>query len=334
MQLGTGLFTCQQRPDDDRETSKIYDEMLELGAVIDNAGLDSAWVSEHHFLDDDYLSGVTPALGALAAVTDNIEIGSCIALAPLYDSIRLAEDIATVDQISGGRTTLGIAIGSNVSEFDAFGIPDDERAERLADAVDTLRGAWSDGPLDYEPEFHDISSDVTVTPKPAHDVPLMLGGASRPAVRRAARTADAWCAPSSLSVDGVRKRVEDIRNVRDDEDIEGDFQVYVLQHGFIGDSREDAWAQMRDGYLYIQRRYEEIFSGETVAELDEERKQELKEQAIFGTPDQVTAELESYREALGDDIHFIFRTYHPGTGTQEMAECIRRLGEEVQPKIS
>ncbi len=75
MQLGTGLFTCQQRPDDDRETSDIYDEMLELGEVIDNAGLDSAWVSEHHFLDDDYLSGVTPALGALAAVTDDIEIG-------------------------------------------------------------------------------------------------------------------------------------------------------------------------------------------------------------------------------------------------------------------
>ncbi|ELZ21420.1 luciferase monooxygenase [Natrinema limicola JCM 13563] len=104
MQLGTGLFTCQQRPDDDRWMSEIYDEMLEFGRVIDDAGLDSAWVSEHHFLDDGYMSGISPALGALAAVTDDIELGPCIALAPLYDSVRLAEDVATIDQIADGRT--------------------------------------------------------------------------------------------------------------------------------------------------------------------------------------------------------------------------------------
>jgi len=333
MQLGTGLFTCQQRPDDDRSTSEIYDEMLELGRVIDDAGLDSAWVSEHHFLKDDYLSGVFPALGALAAVTADVELGPCIALAPLYDPVRLAEDVATIDQISGGRTTLGLAIGSNVDEFDAFGIPEDERVERLVDALEVCRGAWSGGALDYDPDFHDISPEVTVTPKPAHDVPVMLGGAARPAVRRAARNADAWCAPSALSVGGVEKRTEDIRTVREEEGIDGEFQVYVLQHGFVGDSREDAWEQMRDGYFYIQRRYEEIFSGESVDELDGERKAELRDQAIFGTPEQVVDELETYREALGDDVHFIFRTYHPGIGTDRMAECIRRLGEDVKPHL-
>ena len=66
MELGTGLFTCQKRPDDDRSTAEIYDEMLELGEAIDEAGLDSAWVSEHHFLEDGYLSGVVPARPAPA----------------------------------------------------------------------------------------------------------------------------------------------------------------------------------------------------------------------------------------------------------------------------
>ncbi len=333
MELGTGLFTCQQRPDDDRSMSEIYDEMLELGATIDDAGLDSAWVSEHHFLEDSYLSGVMPALGALAAATEEIELGSCIALAPLYDSVRLAEDIATVDQIAGGRTTLGLAIGSNTDELGPFGVPHEERVDRLVDAVRTVRAAWSPGELDYDPEFHDAGPGVTVTPKPAHDVPVMLGGSAKPAVRRAARLGDAWCVPSSLSLDGVRKRVEDIEHVREEETIDGGFQVYVIQHGFVGDSREEAWEQMRDGYLYIQRRYQEIFSGETVDELSPERKTELEEQAIFGTPDQVVDELSAYRDALGDDIHFIFRTYHPGVGTGQMADCIRLLGEEVQPRV-
>lgn len=331
MEIGTGLFTCQQRPDDDRQMSDIYDEMLTLGRAIDDAGLASAWVSEHHFMEDGYLSGTMPALGALAAETNDIEIGTCIALAPLYNPIRLAEDAATLDLLSDGRTTLGLAIGSNPREFDAFGVPIEERAERLADTVEVLRGAWSAGSLGYDAEFHDVDPEVTVTPKPDGDLPIMLGGAAKPAVRRAARTADAWCAPSSLSVDGVRKRKEDIERVRAEEGLDGDFTVYVLQHGFVGDTTEDAWERMRDGYFYIQRRYAEIFSGDSVDELSAERKRELKEQAIYGTPEDVIEELEGYRTALGDDVHFIFRTYHPGVGTENMLDCIDRLGETVVP---
>jgi alkanesulfonate monooxygenase SsuD/methylene tetrahydromethanopterin reductase-like flavin-dependent oxidoreductase (luciferase family) len=331
MEIGTGLFTCQRRPDDERSMAAIYQEMLTLARTIDDAGLASAWVSEHHFTEDGYLSGTMPSLGALAAETDDVEIGTCIALAPLYDPVRLAEDAATVDLLSDGRATLGLAIGSNPREFDSFGIPTEERADRLEDTVDVVRNAWSEGPLGYESEFHEVNPDVTVTPKPERDVPIMLGGAAKPAVRRAARTADAWCAPSSLSVEGVRKRQADIERVREAEGLNDDFTVYVLQHGFVGESRADAWERMRDGYFYVQRRYAEIFSGETVEELSDERKRELKEQAIFGTPEQVIDELETYREALGDDVHFIFRTYHPGIGTKVMAECIERLGDEIVP---
>ncbi|WP_152042037.1 LLM class flavin-dependent oxidoreductase [Salinigranum salinum] len=334
MKLGTGLFTCQRRPGDDRSGVEIYDEMLTLGRAIDDAGLASAWVSEHHFTPDDYLAGTMPALGALAAVTDGTEIGTCIALAPLYDPVRLAEDVATVDLLSGGRTTLGLAIGSNPREFEAFGVDLDERVDRLVETVDLVRAAWSDGPLGIEPRFHDVTPDVDVTPKPAHDVPVMLGGSAKPAVRRAARIGDAWCAPSSLSVEGVRKRVEDIRRVREEEGLDDDFQVYVLQHGFVDDSREEAWAAMREGYLYIQRRYAEIFSGESVDELPDDRVQELRDQAIYGTPDDVVTELEAYRDAVGDDVHFVFRTYHPGIGTERMVECIDRLGDEVAPRIA
>ena len=333
MKLGTGLFTCQRRPDDGRSSSEVYDEMLTLGRAIDGAGLDSAWVSEHHFTEDDYLSGTMPALGALAAVTEDVELGTCIALAPLYDAVRLAEDVATVDNISGGRTTLGLAIGSNPDEFDAFGVPREERVDRLTDTVNVCRAAWSPGPLEYDADFHDVSPEVNVTPKPAHDVPVMLGGSAKPAVRRAARTADAWCAPSALSVEGVRKRVEDVRSVREAEGLDGDFGIYVLQHGFVADSAEEAWDAMADGYLYLQRRYAELFSGESVDSLSDERVAELREQAIFGSPETVVGELERYRDALGDDVHVVLRTYYPGIGTDRMVECVERLGRDVAPHL-
>jgi alkanesulfonate monooxygenase SsuD/methylene tetrahydromethanopterin reductase-like flavin-dependent oxidoreductase (luciferase family) len=331
MEIGTGLFTCQRRPDDDRSFEAIYDEMLTLAGAIEDAGLASAWVSEHHFREDGYLSATMPSLGAIAAETETIEIGTCIALAPLYDPVRLAEDAATIDLISGGRLTLGLAIGSNPREFDAFGVPREERVERMVDAMTLLRDAWSPGPIEYDPEFHSISPGTNVTPNPESEVPIMLGGGAKPAVRRAARQAEAWCAPSSLSVDGVAVRNEDIHDVRREEGLEGEFTTYVLQHGFVGESREQAWETMRDGYLWLQRRYQEIFSGEEVEELSDEKRAELKDQAIFGTPEQVIDELETYEEALDGDVHFVFRTYHPGIGTDEMLECVRRLGDEVVP---
>lgn len=336
MEIGTGLFTCQRRPDDDRSMSEIYEEMLELGRAIDAADLASAWVSEHHFESDGYLSATMPALGALAAVTEAVEIGSCVALAPLYNPVRLAEDAATVDLLADGRLTLGLAIGSNPREFEAFGVPSAERVDRLTDGMNVLRSAWSDGPIGHDSAFHDIAPGVTVTPKPAQEIPIMLGGGSKPAVRRAARIGDAWCAPSALSLEAVKTRVQDIRRVRRDEEIDGEFTTYVLQHGFVGDPKEDrqtAWEQMKDGYLYLHRRYAEIFSGESVPQLSAERRAELKDQAIYGTPEQVTQQLERYRAALGDDIHVILRTYHPGIGTDAMRACIERLGGHVVPQF-
>jgi alkanesulfonate monooxygenase SsuD/methylene tetrahydromethanopterin reductase-like flavin-dependent oxidoreductase (luciferase family) len=335
MQIGTGLFTGQSRPDDDRSNATRYEEVLTLARAIDDAGLASAWVSEHHFADDGYLSGTMPTLGAIAAETESIELGTCIALAPLYDSVRLAEDAATVDLIADGRLTLGLSIGYRDVEFENFGVPKDERVERTRETVSLLGEAWSDGPIETDFEYHPIQPGTSVTPKPTGDGPrIMLGGKAKSAVRRAGRIGQGWCAPSSISVKGVRKRHEDIHTVREAEGIDGEFTTYVLQHGFVGDSREDAWETMRDGYLYLQRRYAEWFSGEPIDELPEERITELKDQAIFGTPDQVTQELETYREALGDDVHFIFRTYHPGIGTDAMIECIERLGESVVPRVS
>jgi alkanesulfonate monooxygenase SsuD/methylene tetrahydromethanopterin reductase-like flavin-dependent oxidoreductase (luciferase family) len=331
MDIGTGLVTCQRRPDDDRSMEAIYDEMLAYGRAADRAGLASVWVSEHHFTDDGYLPGTMPSLSALATATDDVAVGTCIALAPLYDHVRLAEDAATVDLVSGGRLNVGLSIGYSDAEFENFGVPKAERVPRTEEAVRLLRAGWSDGPIGFDPEFHAISPDASITPKPESAPPIVLGGGAKPAVRRAARIADGWIAPSSISIEGVRKRIEDIRTVRESEDIDGDFQPYVIQHGFVGDSKDDAWETMKSGYLYVQRFYAELVSGEEVEELPAERVEELREQAIFGTPEQVIEELETYREALGDDIHFIFRTYHPGIGTDGMVECVERLGEEVVP---
>jgi alkanesulfonate monooxygenase SsuD/methylene tetrahydromethanopterin reductase-like flavin-dependent oxidoreductase (luciferase family) len=291
-------------------------------------------VSEHHVADDGYMPGTMPSLGALAGATDDVEIGTCIALAPLYDAVRLAEDVATVDLLSGGRMTVGLSIGYRDLEFEAFGAPKAERVDRTVDAVRTLQGAWSDGPLGYDPEYHPVDPDLSVTPKPESDVPIVLGGAARPAVRRAARIADGWVAPSSLSVEDVRTRTDDIETVREEEGIEGEFRTYVIQHGFVGDSEQDAWERIEEGRRYLARTYAGWARGEDVEELPDEQIEELRESAICGTPEQIVEELEAYRDALGDDVHFILRTYYPGVDTDVMVDAVETIGDEVVPHFA
>ena len=73
--------------------------------------------------------------------------------------------------------------------------------------------------------------------------------------------------------------------------------------------------------------------GEEVDELPEAQKQEFGERALVGTPEDVADQLEEYRDALGEDVHFVFRPYVPGIETEELVECIGRLGEEVTPRL-
>ncbi len=333
MDFGLGLLSAQRWPGDDRSAGEIYGEVLDLGQAAEEAGLDSVWTSEHHFTDDEYLSGTMPTLGALAGATDEIELASGVALTPFYDPVRLAEDAATIDALSGGRLTLGLSIGYLDFEFENFGVSKDERTERTEDAVRLLRNAWEPGPLEYDSEFHPISPDAEVTPTPDEPPEVVLGAVAKPAVRRAARMGDGWCANEMLSIEDIEHRKNDIERVREEEGIGGEFTTYAIQYAFVGDSYEEAWETLRDGYFYQQRKYQEWGGEEAIDELSDEQKEEFEERALVGTPEDVVEGVEKYREALGDDVHFVFRPYAPGIDTEELLECIERLGEEVVPRL-
>jgi len=141
--IGIGLFTGQVPPDSKRTFEQEYRETLDLVRLAETVGFDSAWVSEHHGAGDGYLPSLLPMLAAFAAATSRIRLGTGVVLTPFHDPLRLAEDAAVVDQISGGRLILGLGLAWREEEFRMFGQPLSERVVRTVEAIEVLRRAWT-----------------------------------------------------------------------------------------------------------------------------------------------------------------------------------------------
>ena len=102
---------------------ELYRSHLDLMVDSEQLGFDNAWLTEHHFVEDGYSPSLLPIGAAIAARTTRIRIGTFLFLLPLHNPVRVAEDTATLDLISGGRFDLGVGMGYRLGEFDDQGVP-------------------------------------------------------------------------------------------------------------------------------------------------------------------------------------------------------------------
>ena len=167
---------------------QLYAETLDQAAYAEELGFASIWVSEHHFSEEGYLPALSAVLGALAERTSRARLGTAVLLAPLHHPLRLAEDLAVVDQLSGGRLDVGLAPGYKPDEFAVLGVPKSERGARTDETIEILQLAWRGEPFSYAGR-HFRFDDVVVGPPPSQQPgpPIWVGGNSLAAARRAAR---------------------------------------------------------------------------------------------------------------------------------------------------
>ena len=162
MRFGTYFF-LQAAPG--RRHADIIRHELDQMVLSEELGFDEVWLTEHHFID--YGLSVDPATlaSAVASRTSKVRIGLAAAILPFHDPIRIAEQLALVDIISGGRLDVGVGRGNRPSEFIGYRVPQVESRERFDEVVQIIQRAWTDERFSYDGRYFQIP-EVRVIPKP------------------------------------------------------------------------------------------------------------------------------------------------------------------------
>jgi alkanesulfonate monooxygenase SsuD/methylene tetrahydromethanopterin reductase-like flavin-dependent oxidoreductase (luciferase family) len=162
--------------------------ILSHAAAAEQRGAQVLWVAERPFVAGALLPAALPLCAALAERTERARIATGVVPLPLHHPLRIAEDGATLDVLSGGRFELGVGLGEHAEGFDGFGVPIRERAGRFEEALALVRQAWSGEPVGGSGGHFEIA-EVRVFPRPVQrpHPPLWIAASADAAVRRAAR---------------------------------------------------------------------------------------------------------------------------------------------------
>lgn len=328
-------YSCQSP---NRPSTEIYQRTVEQATTAESLGFDSFSVAEHHFLPDGWVPTPFVLLGSLAGVTNDARLGTNVTVLPLHDPVKVAERAAVLDVLTGGSFRLGVSLGWRDEEFEAFGIPNEERAPRLSEGIELLSRLLSEESVTFEGEFFSVE-EMSITPRPVQDsVPIWCGGQSRPAIRRAAAIADAWSISPIESLTELEESVEIYRNALADYGRSYDeVHIPLRREVYVAEDDETAWTEAGEAVL---REYREVYGDydqveETFEDVDtDEAISRLHEHAsgrfIVGGPETAIAEIERFYDVLEMD-ELLLRSHFPGLDMDLAEKSLRIMAEEVLP---
>jgi probable F420-dependent oxidoreductase len=194
------------------------DGIRRVGELAEELGFDSVWTTEHIIVGpeavDPYGRVYDPliTLAWISGWSQRVGLGTSIVLVPLHNPIHLAKEVATLQELSGGRFTLGVGIGWHEDEFDFMGVPFEGRGRRADEAIRLMRALWN-GERDFDGEFWSFH-DATSEPHPSPIPEIWVGGSSDRAIRRARELGDAWHPSRGSNPDHVRRVKEQHPDLR------------------------------------------------------------------------------------------------------------------------
>jgi len=204
--MKVGLFITNQQTLDTDMVSALDDQFAMVRLARD-CGWDSLFSGQHYLSNNKQLQMV-PLLARLAAEAGEMTIGLGILLLNLHNPVYTAETVATLDIIARGNFIFGVGLGYRDIEFDAFGVPKGERVKRLEEYLTLVERLWTEDRVSYEgPGCRLDNVHMNIRPVQKPRPPIWMAANSDPAVKRAARMADAWFINPHATSDTIRRQM-------------------------------------------------------------------------------------------------------------------------------
>ena len=191
--------------------------MRQAAANADALGYDSLWTQEQQFGRADSLEPLV-SLAAAAALTEHARIGVSVLVMARHDPIQLAKQLASLDQIAGGRLIAGVGAGRPNVAPGVEGMPTDRRLLRLEEGIGVMRALWASDDATLEGKLWRLNG-VSINPKPVQrpGIPLWFGASADAALQRAAKLGDGWMGAGSSSVDDFKQQLPKLRAMLEEE---------------------------------------------------------------------------------------------------------------------
>lgn len=298
--------------------------LVRQAELADELGYDSAWVPQH-YVSAPYASiQPAPLLGLLAAHTRRVRLGTGVFLLPFTRPVVLAEEMASLDWITGGRLIFGVGMGYRDDEFAAIGVPKAERVGRFVEGLGLIRRLWTEDAVTHRGKYFAVE-DVTISLKPKQQQPpVWIGGSAAAAVRRAARIGDVWVSSMSPSFEELREMLAIFDAARAGRPPAPERPA--MRECYIGATDESAVADVRDVLHAKYSAYQAWGSTASRSTVGDGFDATMAAKFLVGGEATVAARLRWLRDELGID-HLIARVRWPGLAEEKALETMRRLAD-------
>lgn len=304
------------------------DSLPSQGELAESLGFDSLWLPESHFIAGWANPAPLLRLAAVAARTKTLGLGTTSLLLPMRHPVQVAEEVAVLDRLSGGRVILGVGRGFRPALFRVFGVAPREKRQRFEAALEVMRTAWRGEPVAWEEgEKGTDAQPIHVTPTPLQrpHPPLWVAAFGPKAVTQAGRLGLPYLASPVEPLEILADNYERHRNALPPGRSWAGMAVPVMRTAFV--SQDPAQLERARRALSAQG---QALARSSLRSLRRAASSPVAERALVGSPQDVLAGVARYRETLGL-THLILRTHVPGLEPELLVESLTLLAQMNLP---